>query len=163
MSHFNNGPGNGDIFFIGLVGSVDHHRGKTVANTLNRQLIGVAVVEMQRNGYGGFAGDFSRDHRHVVQLAVLDLERADLQDRRQLEFLGGFHHRLYRFEIPDLEGANRIFVLPGLEHYIQHRRQTHAVSPNMCVYCDREYQKPPGHRRIFSAGACAGNALQSKS
>ena len=109
--------GEGDVVLEQLVASVDHDGGVTGAQGLHAAVVAVAVVEMQGNGNLGALGR-GLDHAvEVIEAGGLDGARGGLHDDGGLGLLGGLEDSHHELEVLDVEGADAVVVLLGVEQH----------------------------------------------
>ena len=111
--------GQGDIFLIGQVRTVDHHRSEAAVNAVLAHLEAGAVVQMHHHGHGGVFDQGGLHQFHDVGLTgVFAGSGGNLEDHRGFFLGGGPHDALDDFHIVDVERAYG--VAPGVgggEHF----------------------------------------------
>ena len=106
-------PGQFDVFVVGMGRAVDHDRGETGLDAGYAQFIGVAVVEVQRDGdvAAHFPGHFDRALAHVAQhglVGVLARAARHLDDHRRLRLDAAGDDGLELFHVVEIVGRNGI-------------------------------------------------------
>ena len=96
-----------------LARGVDHHRGVAGVDRGARELLALAVVEVQRDRRRGPVGELADDRDHVVQADVLDRALRRLDEQRRASVAPACDHGARRLEVEDVEAAERPALSPG--------------------------------------------------
>ena len=104
--------GEGNVVGKGMLGPVDHHRGKAPVNAGLADGKVLAMVQVKGNGQARilYGGQFHQ----VAVLGVFPGPGGHLQNQRRAHFLGRLRNALDNFHIVDVKGADGIPALVGL-------------------------------------------------
>ena len=131
MSILNNLAGQGDVFFIGPGGGVDHNGGETAVNAALAELEAVAMVQMQRDRDIGVF-----DHGSLNQLDQIGVvgigagTLGNLQDNGSFQFACSFGDTLDDLHVVDVESADSITAVIGLLKHFSGCYEWHGKEPS---------------------------------
>ncbi len=119
MGIFNDFLGDGDIFFVGQGGTVDHDGGKAAVDAVLAHLKGRAVVQMDADRDAGILDQGCFDQLHDVDLAgIFSGASRNLQNHGRLLFRGSTHNALNDFHIVDVKRTNgELAFIGSFKHF----------------------------------------------
>jgi len=120
VSVFHDFFGQGNVVFVRMMGTIDHHGRETHVDARFAQFKGITVVEVKgdlRFFHTQFLGVFHSSLSHVAQqglVGVLTGTAGYLQDDRRLGFDGSLNDGLHLFHVVEVEGRYGILSVNGL-------------------------------------------------
>ena len=106
--------GEGDVVLKGVLGPVDHHRGKAAVDAGLADLKVLAMVQVQGDGQAGVSHGGLHQLHQVGVVGVLPGPGGDLEDDGSVDLLGCLGDALDDLHIVDVEGADGVAAVVGL-------------------------------------------------
>src|SRR5262249_22325083 len=79
-----------DILVERLVGVIYHHMRESRPHGAQNRLRRLAMIQRDGDGNGGVGSEKFEQHSGIVKAAVFEIRLVTLDDKRRLQFLGGF-------------------------------------------------------------------------